>query len=622
MPLIDFTTSFRGGPTFFTGTGTTALVPDVFPVAINGRPYMIDSRSGRFTRQFDQRVRDSQDNSTAPGESAISPQGLWRRGQNSWHFGAGQKYADDAEAKDYRFFKSKGINPWTKGQLTLLNSTLLSLGTSSTNLHMCTVRSSGGTEYLYVADGNTLKYTTDPFSTSATWTSVTTGAPAGVAITGLETNGVNVFIAYTSNDIYSTTPGGASVSAFYPTTGTTGQTYTSLGYAKGWGFASVDNKMYVIGVGSGGHNVHYTSPDTTLRWAGFAAGQNAVYAAAYSGTHSIIYKLTLKADASGFDQPIAALELPVGEIVSGIFGYLGGIFIGTNKGVRYCTADSQNNLVAGAIIPTGGSVYDFTSEDKYVWFTWTNYDGTSSGLGRLDLSNFIAPNTPAFATDLMYSNTNAVKHVATIANKRVFSISGVGVIAEDSGNLVASGSIETGIYRWGIPDRKFAPRFDIRVQPLVGSVSASVSFDSGEYDSIGTHSDQNDTEHTFLAPEDKFIEASYKLALTRQTATTGPTLTRWMSRAYAAPSRSRLISVPVLIHSILNVHGKDYYMDVEAERDILDNLVSNPRIITYQEKGDTYSVIVEDVEWQALDATNLNWLWEGTATVIMRTVTE
>lgn len=622
MPLIDFSTAFTGGPSFYTGTGTTTLVPDVFPVAINGRPYMIDSRSNRFTRQFDQRVRDSQDNSTAPGESAISPQGLWRRGQMSWHFGAGQKYADDAEAGDYRFYKSKGVNPWTKGQLTLLNATKLSLSTSSTNLHMCSVKSSGGTEYLYVADGNTLKYTTDPFASSPTWTSVTTGAPAGVAITGVETNGQNVFVGYTSNDIYYTTPGGASVSFFFPTSGTTGQTYTSFGYAKGWGFASIDHKMYVIGVGSGSHTVHYTSPDTSLRWVGFTAGQNAVYAAAYAGTHSIIYKLTLKSDASGFDQPIAALELPVGEVVSSIFGYLGGIFLGTNKGVRYCTTDSQNNLVAGSIIPTSGSVYDFTSEDRYVWFTWSNYDGVSGGLGRLDLSRFIAPNTPAFATDLMYSNTGAVKHCATFAGKRVFGISAVGVVAEDSTNLVASGEIETGIYRWGIPDRKFAPRFDIRVEPLVGSISAAVSFDADSYTSIGSHSDQNDTEHTFLAPEDKFIEAGYKLTLTRQTATTGPVFTRWMSRAYAAPSRSRLISVPVLLHTVLDVHGKEYFLDVEAERDILDNLVANPRIVTYQERGDIYSVIVEDVEWQPLDASSRDWLWEGTATVIMRTVTE
>jgi hypothetical protein len=309
-------------------------------------------------------------------------------------------------------------------------------------------------------------------------------------------------------------------------------------------------------------------------------------------------------------------------VATALSGYLGAILVGTNKGVRYCTTDSNNNLVAGAIIPTSGNVKKFTSADKYTWFTWSNYDGVSTGLGRLDLSNFIAPNTPAFATDLMYTSTANVLNVVTFEDKHCFVVSGVGVIAEDTANLVTSGSIETGTYRWGIPDRKFAPRFDIRVQPLVGSVSTSVSFDSGEYESIGTHSDQADTEHTFLAPEDKFIEAAYRLTFTRQTATTGPTFSRWMARAYAAPIRSRLISVPVLLHNVLDVHGKEYFMDVEAERDVLDNLVANPRIVTYQERGDIYSVIVEDIEWQALDASSRDWLWEGTATVIMRTITE
>jgi hypothetical protein len=346
-----------------------------------------------------------------------------------------------------------------------------------------------------------------------------------------------------------------------------------------------------------------------------------VYASGYANKKSYIYKVTIKSDGT-LDKGVVALELPTGEVATALSGYLGAILVGTNKGVRYCTTDSNNNLVAGAIIPTSGDVKKFTSADKYTWFTWSNYDGVSTGLGRLDLSNFIAPNTPAFATDLMYTSTANVLNVVTFEDKHCFVVSGVGVIAEDTANLVTSGSIETGTYRWGIPDRKFAPRFDIRVQPLVGSVSASVSFDSGEYESIGTHSDQADTEHTFLAPEDKFIEASYRLTFTRQTATTGPTFSRWMARAYAAPIRSRLISVPVLLHNVLDVHGKEYFMDVEAERDVLDNLVANPRIVTYQERGDIYSVIVEDIEWQALDASSRDWLWEGTATVIMRTITE
>lgn len=613
MPLIDFTTSFKGGPSFFTGTGTTSLVPDVFPVAINGRPYMIDSRSGRFTRQFDQRVRDSQDNSTAPGESAISPQGLWRRGQNSWHFGAGQKYADDAAAQDFRFYKSKGVNVWTKGQLTLLNATKVSLASSTTTSNM--VVQDGR---VYVSLNGDVKYTTDPYASSPTWTDCT-GEPGGTC-NAMATNGDVIYFGFANDGIRKLDPA-SSVSAISGTKFiNTSDNYYMLGFAKGFMFGAHDYQLRNIQ--NSGSNAVVISPfDTAFTWVGVATGQNAVYAAGYANKKSLIYKVTIKSDGT-LDTGSVALELPTGEVVTAISGYLGGVVIGTNKGVRYCTADSSNNLVAGATIPTSGSVKKFTSNDKYIWFTWSNYDGVSTGLGRLDLSNFIAPNTPAFATDLMYTSTADVLNVVTFDDKHCFVVSGVGVIAEDSGNLVTSGTIETGTYRWGIPDRKFAPRFDIRVQPLVGSVSASVSFEAGEYESIGTHSDQNDTEHTFLAPEDKFIEASYKLTLTRQTATTGPTFTRWMARAYAAPSRSRLISVPVLLHSTLDVHGKDYYMDVEAERDILDNLVANPRIVTYQERGDTYSVIVEDIEWQALDTVDRNWLWEGTATVIMRTVTE
>jgi hypothetical protein len=111
---------YRGTPAFYSGTGSTQLVPNTFPVAINGRPYMIDTKSNEFARQFDARVRDSVDQSAEPGESAINPQGLWRRSQSSWHYGAGQDYSDTADAEAYRFRSSKGINVWDKGKISLL----------------------------------------------------------------------------------------------------------------------------------------------------------------------------------------------------------------------------------------------------------------------------------------------------------------------------------------------------------------------------------------------------------------------------------------------------------------------------------------------------------------------
>jgi hypothetical protein len=698
MAVTTFTLPYFGTPPYFSGiSSVTDLVPNVFPVAVDGRPYMIDQKSGKFQRGYEQRVRDSTDDSTTPGEGAINPGGLWRRGQDSWHSGAGQTYADMDESAPYRFYKSKGVNPWGKGQLSLLNATKRSLESANTNLFTCVVES-GGTQYLYVADGGVVRFSSAPFTyitstvtnvsasagtitytaaahgftagqkvditgivptaynlsgatiatvatntftiTNATtgsfvsggtavqrpvWTAITTGSPTTLpttAITGLETNGQNVYIAWTSNDIWYTTPGSTTATFFYPTSGTDDQTYDAFGFAKGRGFAAVNQDLYQIGVGSGSHTIFFDNPDTTFRWAGAAAGQNAVYAAGHAGNKSIIYKITIKQADGALDVPVVSLELPVGEIVTAIHGYLGFIVIGSNKGVRFCSTDAQSNLVAGSLIPTTGAVNDFTSEDRFVWFTYSNYDGTSTGLGRLDLSVFISPNTPAHATDLMYTSTSDVKSVATISGKRIFTISGVGVIVEDTANLVASGEIETGTWRWGIPDRKFIAKVDTRSTPLVGAITSYLKIDDGDYDSVGRWATVSDTENSFNGSDFKTIEAGFKFVLERSSSNTaeGPTFTRWMARAYAAPFRSQVFSVPLLLHKSVTVRGKEYYYDVYGEQAFFDGLIESPRITTLQIGPSIHSVILEDTVWEPADSTGNSWAFDGTLVVTFRSV--
>jgi hypothetical protein len=72
----------------------------------------------------------------------------------------------------------------------------------------------------------------------------------------------------------------------------------------------------------------------------------------------------------------------------------------------------------------------------------------------------------------------------------------------------------------------------------------------------------------------------------------------------------------------MSIHGRDYYFDVTKERDELENLADNPRIVTYQEQGHTLSVIVENTQFQANFTSTEDWLWEGTMIVQMRTVAE
>jgi hypothetical protein len=128
------------------------------------------------------------------------------------------------------------------------------------------------------------------------------------------------------------------------------------------------------------------------------------------------------------------------------------------------------------------------------------------------------------------------------------------------------------------------------------------------------------TEAVATGPQSKFIEAKFKLDFARGSATTGPTLTRWMARAYASPARSQVFRVPILMHHRLVVHDTEYYFDVEVELQALRDLVTNPRVINYQENTETYSVVVEDLEFQVIDGYQSNWDLEGTCTVTMRSV--
>ena len=609
--LLKFTDGFYPAPRFFTGTGTTQLVPDIFPIAINGRPYLIDQKSGQFTRGYEPRVRDSVDQSTAPGEAAINPQGLWRRGEVSWHYGAGQKYADTAEAQDYRFFSSKGVNPWTKGQLTLHHATKLSLASAATSAHV--VVQDGR---VYAALDGDVKYTTDPYASSPVWSDCT-GEPGG-SCQAMATDGNDIYLAFPSDGVrkIDTSVNPAVISGTKFVTGT--NNYYMLAFAKGYMFGAHDkNLRQIAGAGSTTDRIVIDDPD--WRWVGVATGQNAVYAAGYAGTKSLIYKITIKSDGT-LDAGVVALELPTGEVVSAISGYLGYILIGTNKGVRFASTDSNSNLVAGQIIPTTSAVTKFTSEGRYSYFTWTNYDGVSGGLGRLDLGTLTTNNTPAYATDLMYGSTANINGLVTFDSKRCFWVSGVGIVAEDTANLVASGEIVTGTYRWGIPDRKFVAKFDTRTTPLVGTVIPSISLDSAEYLALPAHENADTTEHVATGPQTKFIEAKFKLALTRGTATEGPTLTRWMARAYASPARSQVFRVPLLMHHHLRIKDVEYYFDVETELNYLRDLVNNPRVINYQENTESYSVIVEDMQLNILDALESNWDLEGTCIVTMRSV--
>jgi len=449
---------------------------------------------------------------------------------------------------------------------------------------------------------------------------------AASALYSITSDGYNVFYSYANGDIDQTNAGISTSSAYI-----TGIEAGVLAYVRGRlmvaGQGTDKRKIWNITTpaGSSANNPSalYTHPNTNWTWVGFAAGQTHIYAAGYAGNTSIIYKTQIKTDASALDAPTAAAELPLGEIVRSIYGYLGYIILGTDTGFRFCSTDTDGNLTVGPLVETGAAVGAMAGIGKYVYFAWSNFDSTSTGIGRMDVSVFISPNQPAYATDLMATAQGTVQAIHEFQNDVLFTVSGVGVFQPHATNLVSSGYLRSGIYRWGVPDAKFIPKLDIRCLPLSGSITMSIASDDGSFQDFATLSMSGAKEKTFDGFEDKVFEAEVKVTLARSSGgTTGPTLTRWMARAYAAPLRSQIFSVPLIMHHKLSINGREYWQDVDAELAYLRDLVETPRVVTYQENEETFAVVVENVQMQIAQLVNAHRTndFEGTAIVVMRSV--
>ena len=584
-----------GGPLdtpLFSGGGSSSLVPGLFPVAINGRPYLLDTEPEFYTMRWRIEsipiLREQADQAQSPAESSLNPDGYWRRAQDSWHHGAGQNFRDRDELADiYRFRSSKGIDPWTRYQLTLLKDTTQSRSSANTNVR-CVVAGSR----LYVADGTALVYTTD----LSAYTPVT-GTP-GTTILSLTSDGFTVYFTDGSN-IY-TTNTGTSAATLVNTLDA-----SKLKWCKGRlmaaGNAATKNSIYnitVIGTPPSALLTHFNSDFT---WVDFTEGIGNIYAAGFSGDKSLIYRIQIKSDATALDSPIVCGELPDGETVQCIEGYLGNLWIGTSLGWRFATVDGQGNLLIGPLIATPGSVQCFEPQDRFMWFGYTNYDGTSTGLGRSDPTQFVVnPNQIAYASDLMVTGQGAILSVQTFLTRRVFTISGLGVYAEHATNKVASGTIDSGLFGYGLPDQKIVSFVDIRTAALAGSYTCSLAADGGSFTALGSESAAGDTGDTFPANQVRAERFEIRLSLSRSAGLTdGPTINRWTAKAFAGSQDGSVyrIMLPIRLYPEEMANRVQYHFDVMNELDILFALRDSRQVVTLDYFSTAYSGVVEDINY-------------------------
>jgi hypothetical protein len=588
---------------FYEGVGANLDTPEKWDIALDGRGYMLDTgheafRSGHQTIPL---IRQQADNSDEPGESTINPEDLWPRGQSSWHLGAGQEYLDAPDSVRTRFRASLGIDPWEEGKLKVLKDTEQVEANTNTYISLLRV----GT-YIYWASGLQLNFTTTP--SAALTSSNIHNADVPQNVRSITSDGNYVYAAVGSNGLHRTLRGsvaGAEYSAL---------ACTLVRYVKGRLMAANGNAIYNVTASGAAPAALLTHPNSDFTWVDFAAGTAVIYAAGYSGDKSLIYRTAVKSDGTALDVPVVAGELPDGEIVRALCGYLGYLVIGTDKGFRVAAQSADGNLTMGPLIETGSAVRAFEPQGRFIWFGWENYDATHTGLGRMDLANLTAPNVPAYATDLMVSGVQGqVSSIITEpAGTVMFTVVGQGFYGE-AASAVSEAYLDSGHISYGIPDTKIALRASLKHKALEAGASAGlyISADEGSLVHVGTSSTTGATAPTGTldVPEMSGQLFEMRVVLTGENTQ----LERYDLRSFPTSRRGTTILVPVLLHEkVKTANGSDEYINVRDEYDFIESRVGIRRLSSYQELGFSYSVFVEETNFQRHHMTTDRTWWNGT----------
>ena len=536
-------------------------LPVTITIGANEHPYSIDVEE--YRRTTIPTLREQRDTSDEPGEQSIDSQ-YWVRSQTDWSFGAGQDCFDNAESNRGRFKSSSGIDVWTRGQISLLPLCESKNNAKSYTNVIAKVfrRTSDGTDFMYVANGNVLEYSSN-FSAadgSVTWNTVTALA-SPQTITDIASDGARIYIAYGSNRVTAETDIGV---ADQPATlGSLNPDYLRVVGGRLFGIDGSNLAEYDYSAAKVSSSLDATLLGGGL-WVTVCAGPVGFYAGSNTaGTGAISY-ISVKDSDGLLNEPQQVAELPRGEEINEMISYGGVLALATSKGLRIAGVDAGSGAVTfGPVIDDVGEVFSLAADERFVWF-----GGSSGKAYRADLSRFTETLVPAWASDLLSvgdgNSLGNVTHIFRSSSKTYFIDAGNGVQGPIStGSLVASGTLNVGSVRWNSHYNKILRTIEIRSTPssvtqairtwndanvtwgdadelwvgqtasVGGTVSATISNDDNDSITTATLSNKTQTnavasDGTELTPQ---LSESFNITLTLNrdgsTVTAGPELQLW-----------------------------------------------------------------------------------------------
>jgi hypothetical protein len=589
-------------------------VRDALPIRLGDRKYNIDL--ARLARATIDPIRQGYDTQGQPGEQSLNQAGVWKRTRSDWELGAGQQDADMMESTLREYHTGLGIDPWTKGEIKLHKATT-NTGPSTFTTDNVFLSTAG--DYVYMTEGQNIHASTDG---GQTWPSTfTMTVPNDVK--GIASDGTNLFVADAAG-VAAVSGVGPSGTALWALAGAE-DVWVANGYllaAVGSRLTHLSGTLAVPTVPTTGNDIATDAFTQVDAWKEIIGTPVGIFAAGNKGTRGRIYYIGINDSTSSLTAPVIAAELPDGETINTLVEYGGLVIIGTSKGIRAAQIAGEGYLTYGPRIAISGGVTCLEEQGEFVWFSWSNYDGTHTGLGRLGLSEFTGQLVPAYASDLMASAQGPIRGLATITiggeDRRLFTVydsvtpANTGAWLEHGTTYVTSGVLNEGRFRWGITELKSVVSVDMRHNSLLPSESVALTVvdDSGGTATVTSETDGTSTPGvraiasaepvsaggTGMNPvQGEFIVPS--LTLTGP-GTSTPTLYRWTVRAIPMPFVAEVIQLPIILTERTEYDKREVYQDIYDEYAYIKELLEKRDLALFIMGDETKNVYVSGVAYE------------------------
>ena len=522
------------------------------------------------------------------------------------------------------------------------------------------VQSSTGTEYLYVANGTTLSYTSDPLAGTPTWAS----APSGSTITSFTSDGEYVYVSCAGATLPERYTIGSSVGSWT----VAAEDVDLLKVAAGRLIGTKNNSIYELDAtgAKATSSLDYSLPLSNSEWVAVEGCPNGIYAAANTDNTGTVYFISVNSTDGTLVTPIVAGSLPRNESINAILSYGPVLCLATSQGFRTALIDVESGgITIGSVIDTGGEAYSLEADGRFVW-----WGGAYGNLFRADLTRFTDTLVPAYASDLVSSvsatATDLVGSMTRINNagnpKMFFGVkkaSANAVLQNESkdNTRVASGTMNAGEITWstvapkllrsgvidldrsqferssidyrqagiGYDQTGYEYRFGVPTSEAAGEIRLTATNNADVSSTLLDMATQIPQTFDFGTSTDTAISFDLTVTLLRGTsdATIAPILHDWQLTAVAVPRRIDEIIIPIILRrDLLTSRNSGAPISLVAGNTFsnLRTLMENGTAVSYKEGTRTDTVTIERLEMQPQRLSDDGTWWEGTLLARLLTV--